>query len=473
MAADKYQMDMCHGPLFRKILIFALPLIVTYVLQLLFNAIDLVVIGHYASHEAMAAVGATMNINALFINVFIGLSIGANVLVSRYFGAGDRDRMRSTVHTAMTVALEGGVLLMIAGLLAAKPLLVLMKTPEEILPGACLYCRICFAAIPFLMLYNFGCAVLRAVGDTRRPLLFLIFAGLVNVLLNLFFVIVCRMDVGGVALATAVSHGISALLIAAALLRAKGAYRLDWRRLRVDWGIFREMLGIGIPAGMQSSCFAVSNMLIQSSINSFGALAMAGTTASLGLEGIVYVGSFALHQTAISFVAQNYGGRQYRRILKSIWLCMATGTAICTTGALTVYLLGDFFLGIYTPDQEVIAWGLRRMKVVFLGYGLCGVMDTVSGSLRGLGYSLLSAVNTVFGVCVFRVWWVLVMFPRCRTMEYLMMSYPISWGLVALINGTVLYFVCRRTLLRKRPPPVWRFLKPMLPRGFRFLGGSK
>lgn len=277
MTTSKYQIDMCHGPLFGKIVLFAMPLMFTYILQLLFNAVDLVVIGHYAPHEAMAAVGATMNLNSLVINIFIGISIGTNVLAARFFGAKDSGGMSRTVHTSMTVAIYGGIALMIAGLAVARPLLVLMDTPEEILPMSCTYIWICFCAIPFIMLYNFGCAILRAVGDTRRPLYFLIIAGIVNVLLNLFFVIVCGMDVGGVALATAISHGISAFLILKTLISARDVYRLQLKKLSVDFTIFKEMLKIGIPAGVQSSCFAVSNMIIQSSINSFGSLAMAGT----------------------------------------------------------------------------------------------------------------------------------------------------------------------------------------------------
>ena len=327
MTTSKYQIDMCHGPLFGKIVLFAMPLMFTYILQLLFNAVDLVVIGHYAPHEAMAAVGATMNLNSLVINIFIGISIGTNVLAARFFGAKDSGGMSRTVHTSMTVAIYGGIALMIAGLVVARPLLALMDTPEEILPMSCTYIWICFCAIPFIMLYNFGCAILRAVGDTRRPLYFLIIAGIVNVLLNLFFVIVCGMDVGGVALATAISHGISAFLILKTLISARDVYRLQLKKLSVDFTIFKEMLKIGIPAGVQSSCFAVSNMIIQSSINSFGSLAMAGTTAVLGLEGIVYVGSYAFHQTAISFVAQNLGGRKFKRILKSLYGCF-----LCAAG---------------------------------------------------------------------------------------------------------------------------------------------
>lgn len=450
MAASKYQIDMCHGPLFGKIVLFSLPLMFTYILQLLFNAADLIVIGHYAPHEAMAAVGATMNLNSLVINIFIGISIGANVLAARYFGARDRRSITRTVQTTMTVALFGGVLLMIVGLLVARPLLILMDTPENILPQACTYIWICFCAIPCIMLYNFGCAILRAVGDTRRPLFFLVIAGVINVLLNLFFVIVCGMEVAGVALATAISHAISAGLILRTLSVTREVYRFNLKKLYVDWKIFFEMLKIGIPAGVQSSCFAISNMIIQSSINSFGSLAMAGMTAALGVEGIVYVGSFSFHQTAISFVAQNLGGKKFKRIQRSLFNCFFCACLCNLILGEGFYLFGEQVLRIFNPNPEVIAWGLLRMKMLFTTYFLCGIMDVASGGLRGLGYSFLSAVITLFGACVFRVWWVFEIFPHYRTMENLLLSYPISWLLVAILNSTLLYWVCRRLFRAQR-----------------------
>ncbi|MEG2076274.1 MAG: MATE family efflux transporter, partial [Victivallaceae bacterium] len=339
-----YEIDMCHGPLLGKILRFAMPLMLTYILQLLFNAADLVVIGHYSDHTAMAAIGSTMNLNSLVINVFIGLSVGTNVVVAKCFGSKKLSDIHAAVHTSIAVAFWGGIGLMIIGLLVAKPLLILMKTPEEVLPLSCTYIWICFGAIPFIMLYNFGCSILRAVGDTRRPLIFLVIAGIVNVMLNLFFVIGCGMSVGGVALATAISHGIAATLILRTLRQSHGEYHLNWRDCRVDWKIFRQILQIGVPAGIQSSCFAISNMLIQSSINSFGATAMAGTTAALGLEGIVYVGSYAFHQTAISFVAQNLGAQKYKRILKSLYGCFLFAVIGCSIMGFGFWLTGKYVL---------------------------------------------------------------------------------------------------------------------------------
>lgn len=465
---------MCHGPLFGKIILFALPLMATYILQLLFNAADLVVIGHYAPHEAMAAIGSTLNLNSLVINLFIGLSIGTNVLTSRYAGAGENDKIARTVHTSMLLAFVGGIILMALALFLAEPLLILMRTPKEILPRACTYIRICFASIPMIMLYNFGCAVLRAVGDTRRPLFFLITAGIINVLLNLFFVICCGMDVEGVALATAVSHTVSALLILRTLIRTRDAYRLIIRDLKIDREIFLDILKIGIPAGFQSSCFAVSNMLIQSSINSFGSYAMAGTTAVIGLEGIVYVCSYAFHQTAISFVSQNLGGQKYKRILHSLYGCFLCGFICSEAMGMLFFYFGREVLGFFNPNEQVIEWGILRMKYMFPFYGICGIMDTASGGLRGLGYSATSTMISFLGACVFRVFWVLVILPDHHSMECLLISYPVSWFLTALIGTSALFLIYHATLRKNCwRKPVFSSLRPGLARGLRYLGGPK
>lgn len=470
----KYEIDMCRGPLFSKIVLFALPLMLTYVLQLLFNAADLVVIGNFAHPNAMAAIGATMNLNGLVINVFIGLSVGTNVLVARLAGAKDPDAMRKAVHTSMAFSLIGGVFVTVIGFLVAKPLLILMRTPTEILPLSCTYIWICFSAIPFIMVYNFGCAILRAVGDTRRPLIFLITAGIANVILNLFFVIVCGMDVAGVALATMISHGIAATLIVRTLMLSEEKYGIRLKDLGIDWQIFREILKIGIPAGIQSSCFAVSNMMIQASINTFGAMAMAGTTVVQCLEGMVYVSSIAFHQTTVSFVAQNLGGRKYKRILKSFYESQACAIFSCSAIGFLMLLFARPILTILNPDPEVIRWGLLRMEILFTTYGLCGLMDVASGGLRGLGYSLTSTTVSLLGACVFRIWWVWAVFPHYRSMENLLWSYPISWLLVGVVNALLFLYVYRK-LLYSHCAIATPFLglKPGLARGFRYLGGSK
>ena len=293
-------------------------------------------------------------------------------------------------------------------------------------------------------------------------------------ILNLFFVIVCGMDVGGIALATAISHGIAAGLILRTLLTSQGICYLRLKELGIDREIFSDILKIGVPAGLQSSCFAISNMTIQSSINSFGALAMAGTTAVLGLEGIVYVGSFAFHQTAISFVAQNLGARKFKRILKSLYSCFLCATIVTSVMGWAFFVFGREILTIFNPNPEVIDWGILRMKILFTTYGLCGIMDVASGGLRGLGYSFTSTVVSLLGTCVFRVWWVFMIFPHYRTMENLMLSYPISWFLVAFVSSALLFFIYRKLLNSHcRIATPWLGLHPCVPRGFRYLGGPK
>jgi len=472
--AGSYQIDMCHGPLFPKILRFACPLIFANILQLLFNAADLVVIGHYASHESVAAIGATLSMNSLVLNLFIGLAIGTNVLAARFFGAGDRKKMHLCVHTSIALAIIVGIALAVVALCVAKPLLVWMKTPEEVLPKSLTYITICFCAIPFIMIYNFGCSLLRAVGDTRRPLYYLIAAGIVNVLLNLFFVICCGMDVGGVALATAASHGISALLVLRALCRTEGICRFWFRAMRIDFPMLKEILHLGIPAGLQSACFSISNMLIQSSINSFGPVVMAAMTACVSLEGLVYIGSWSMHQTAISFVAQNVGGNKYKRMLQSIYECCGCAVAFNLLMGWGLYAAGEPLMRIFTTDLEVVSYGLIRMKILFTTYCFCGVMDVCSGALRGLGYSLLSTVNSLAGACLFRIFWVLCIFPSHHTLENLLVSYPISWALTALFAATALFVICRRRLygcMGKKPE--FFGLHPWVQRGFRYLVGSK
>ena len=319
-----------------------------------------------------------------------------------------------------------------------------MGTPDNVLDKACLYMWVYFSGMPFIMLYNFGSAIMRAVGDTRRPLYFLLFAGIVNVALNLFFVLVFHMDVAGVALATVIAQGIAAWLVLRCLGQARDACRLRRRNLRIDPVILKRMLWIGLPAGIQGMFFSISNITIQSSVNSFGSLAMAGNTATSSLEGFVYIGSNAFHQTVVSFVGQNLGGGRYDRIRRSILYCMACSSVVCLVMGFGFLLDGRRLLAVYNSNPEVIAWGMLRMKVLFTTYFLCGMMDVVSGALRGLGHSVMPAVITLIGVCVLRVVWVCTVFPLHPTMGNLMLSYPITWAVTAAANGLYLYWVCRR-----------------------------
>ncbi|MBO4648890.1 MAG: MATE family efflux transporter [Lentisphaeria bacterium] len=462
-STEKYQIDMSHGPLFGKIVLFSLPLMSSYVMQVLFSTIDLIVIGRFASSKAMAAVGATSGLTVLVLNIFFGLSVGVNVLAARYIGARDRKNLSATVHTAAAVGLYGGLVMAVIGILISRPVLKMMQTPDEILNQSSLYMWIYCTSIPFIILYNFGSSILRAQGDTRRPLYYMIVGGLVKVLLNLFLVIVLRMDVGGVALATLVSNGISAGLTLLALASARDASRLIRKKIRITPDIFKDMLKIGLPAGIQGSFFSLSNIVIQSSINFFGTEAIAGNTAAQNLEGLVYVASSSFYYTAISFVGQNHGAQKYKRIVRSVLICMFCTVVLSLISGWLFYLFGKPLLKIYNADPEVIKWGMIRAKILFTTYFLCATMDTISGSLRGLGHSVKPTIVTLMGVCVFRIFWVLWIFPLDKTMENLMISYPVSWSIVSLVNGFILFWVIRkmfRQVADEHPHHGFATLKP-------------
>ena len=398
---------MCHGPLFSQIVRFSLPLFMSQMIQLLFNAADLIVVGRYAEHEAMAAVGSTASVTFLLINVFFGLSIGTNVMAANFYGAKDDANLSRTTHTAILIALLGGFLSGGLGFGLSRTLLRMMSSPENVIDKATLYMRIYFMGMPFLLLYNFGSSILRALGDTKRPLIYLAIAGVINVVLNMYFVICLHWDVAGVASATVISQGVSCVLVLRALMTADDDCRLQLRKLRIHGTILKQMMGIGLPAAVQASCFSLANVIIQASVNSFGSLAMAGNAAAVSLEGMVYVGSFTYHQTAISFAGQNLGGHEYGRIKRSFWYCMA-------------------------------------LKILFTTYFLCGTMDTVSGAMRGLGHSLMSAISNLAGVCLLRIVWIFTVFQVNRTMECLMMTYPLSWGVTTVVNGFVLWYFMRK-----------------------------
>lgn len=440
----KFRMDMCHGPLFSQIVRFSLPLFMSQMIQLLFNAADLIVVGRYAEHEAMAAVGSTASVTFLLINVFFGLSIGTNVMAANFYGAKDDVNLSRTTHTAILIALLGGFLSGGLGFGLSRTLLRMMSSPVNVIDKATLYMRIYFMGMPFLLLYNFGSSILRALGDTKRPLIYLAIAGVINVVLNMYFVICLHWDVAGVACATVISQGVSCVLVLRALMMADDDCRLQIRKLRIHGAILKQMMGIGLPAAVQASCFSLANVIIQSSVNSFGSLAMAGNAAAVSLEGMVYVGSFTYHQTAISFAGQNLGGHEYGRIVRSFWYCMALTTAICILMGYGGYFWGRNLLSIYNPDPEVIDWGMRRLKVLFTTYFLCGTMDAVSGAMRGLGHSLMSAISNLAGVCVLRIVWIFTFFQVNRTMECLMMTYPLSWAVTTMVNGFMLWYFIRK-----------------------------
>ena len=439
---------MTHGPLLGKIVRFAIPLAISGILQLLFNAADIIVVGRFSGSQALAAVGSTSALINLIVNLFIGLSVGTNVLVAQYYGAGKQSDLQETVHTSVASSLVFGAFLLVVGVSLAAPLLELMGTPEEVLPQACLYMRIYFLGMPASMLYNFGAAVLRAVGDTQRPLYFLTLSGIVNVILNLFLVIVFHLDVAGVAIATVISQCISAGLVLLCLVRSDAVYRVDLKSLRVYKHKLLQMVKIGVPAGIQSATFSISNVLIQSSINSFGSIAMAGSTAGGNIAGIVWTAMDAFTQSTLSFTSQNFGAKKFKRITKVIWYNLALVTVVGLVLGVGAYWMGRPLLSIYSTDPEVIAYGLERMLLVCTPYFTCGIMNVLVGAMRGFGSSLTPMAASIFGVCVLRVIWIYTVFPLNRTFFMLFLSYPLSWVATALIEAVCFYFIRKRAIAK-------------------------
>lgn len=436
---------MCSGSLLPKLLLFTLPLIASGILQLLFNAADMVVAGRYAGSVALAAVGATSSLINLLINVFMGLAVGANVEVAHFFGAKREKELSDTVHTAITLCLISGVILAFVGIFFSEPLLVLMGTPADVLPHSVSYMKIYFAGIPALLAYNFGSAILRAVGDTKRPLYYLFASGVINVLLNLLFVISFGMGVSGVALATIISEAISAVLVIRCLMISEGPYKLDLKKLRIEPKELKRIVRIGLPAGLQGAIFSISNVLIQSSVNLFGTTAVAGNTAQANLEGFVYNSMNAVHQAAISFSGQNSGARKYDRVKKLMWISLAFVFGIGVMMGYAGLFFGKDLLSIYSKDPEVINYGLLRMKVIFSTYFLCGVMDVMVGILRGMGYSIMPTIVSLMGACVFRVIWIFTVFRVSMSLETLYMSYPISW-ILTFGAHMICFWVCFRKI---------------------------
>ena len=445
----RYEMDMCHGPLFKKLIVFALPLMLSGILQLLFNAADIIVVGRFSGSEALAAVGSTSSLINLLVNLFIGISIGGNVLMARYIGAQDYKNARETLHTAVCISLYGGILMIFVGVLLARPLLEMMGTPAEVIHLSVLYMRIYFIGMPAFILYDFGAAMLRAVGDTKRPLYFRTIAGCVNVIFNLFFVIVLHMGVAGVALATIIAQGISAVLIILCLVRSEGVLQLSRSEIKLHKDKVKQMLRIGLPAGLQGIIFSISNVLIQSSINSFGSLVMAGNTAASNIEGFVYTSMNAIYQTSLSFTSQNMGARQYKRVDRILFECVGLVSVVGLVLGLGAFLLGHPLLSIYTSSEEVISYGIARLGVVSASYFLCGIMDTLVGSLRGIGYSLMPMFVSLTGACLFRIIWIYTVFQVFHTQFSLYISYPISW-ILTLLAHLICYVIVRKRAFRKR-----------------------
>ncbi len=440
-------MPMLEGNLFSGIVNFTVPIILTSLLQLLFNAADLVVVGQFCGSMSVAAVGATGALTNLMVNFFIGLSIGTGVAVAHGIGSREDREVHCIVHTALPLSLVSGLVLTVLGVAFSRTFLHWMGTPDTVLALSAVYMEIYFGGVTFTMIYNFSAAILRAAGDTKSPLLFLFIAGVVNVVLNVFFVLVCQMNVAGVALATTISQAISAVLVTMALMRRNDACKLDLKKLHFYKPQLRKMIRIGLPAGIQSSLFSISNVLIQSSINSFGDVLMSGNAAASNIEGFVYVCLNAFHQTAVNFIGQNAGARQHKRVYRILWICLACVTVVgIVTGSLA-YVLGPKLLAIYITDSpEAIAYGLTRMAFICLPYFLCGLMDVSTGALRGIGASLTPMLISVLGVCGFRVLWIYTIFqmPAYHTPQCLYISYAVSWILTFLCQMAAFIVFFRR-----------------------------
>lgn len=437
--------SMLEGPLFKNIIFYTVPIILTSILQLLFNAADLVVVGRFCGSVSVAAVGATGALTNLIINLFIGLSVGAGVTVAHGLGGEDDEAVHCTVHTALPTAIISGVILTVVGIALAETLLTLMDTPDTVLPLSATYMKIYFGGMTFTMVYNFCASILRAAGDTRSPLIFLLIAGVVNVVLNIIFVTQFHMNVAGVALATAISQAISAVLVVWALMRRTDACRLELDKLRIYKAQLMKMIRIGLPAGIQGSLFSISNVIIQSSVNSFGDVFMSGNAASANLEGFVYVCMNAFQQTAVNFIGQNVGAMKYGRVRKILWICLGSVAVVGLAAGCGVYLAGPHLLSIYIMDSaEAISYGMVRLAYIAVPYFLCGLMDVSTGALRGMGASVVPMLICVLGVCGFRILWICTIFQMYHTPECLYFSYIVSWSVTFLAELLAFVLVYRR-----------------------------
>lgn len=431
---SKKVVNMLEGPLLGPIFLFAMPLFITSVLQLAFNAVDIIVVGKFTGHHALAAVGATGPVINLLVTMFMGISIGASVIMGQNVGARDFKNAQDTLHTAIGISILGGILVLFAGIFTAMPLLRLMQTPPEVIELSGEYLKIYYIGMPGFMVYNFGSALLRAIGDSRRPMYFLTISGIFNVICNLIFVIVFKMGVAGVAIATTISQYIAAALIVASLLKADGYMKLSFDKIRISKDKALGMMKIGLPAGFQGALFSISNILIQSGINSFGSVVMAGNTAAGNLEGFVYMGMNAVYQTSLSFTSQNMGAKQYDRVKKIFWTCVRVVIVVGLVLGVGAWLLGDKLLRLYTDEPEVIKYGVERLGVVSATYFLCGIMDTMVGGLRGMGYSITPMIISLTAVCILRMIWIATIFQSIHTPVILYLSYPVSWTIAAIGN---------------------------------------
>ena len=454
MNQEKKEIDMCEGPLAGKILRYTIPLALSGILQLCFNAADMIVVGRYASGEALAAVGSTGALINLIINVFMGLAVGVSVCVAHAWGAKNKESVRQIVHTAMLTSVIAGMIVLLIGFFGCRTFLSWMGTPDNVIALSTTYMKIYFLGMPACMVYNFGASVLRSIGDTKRPLIFLVIAGVVNVLLNLLTVIGFHMGVAGVAIATAGSQVVSAALVVRSLMKRQDACRLVLRDLRIYPDKLLTIVRVGLPAGLQGAVFSISNVLIQSSINSFGSVAMEGNTAAGNLEGFIYNVMNAFYHTSLTFTGQNVGARKPERIPRIALTCIALSVAISLTLSGLMYLFREPLLAIYRPDApEAVAYGSLRMSIIVLTYFLCGIMEVFTGSLRGMGASLTPMLISLVGACVTRVIWIYTVFAATPTLQVLYSCYPVSW-IFTIFMQIVAFFVIRRNLQRRLSTPL-------------------
>ena len=443
-ARISYRMDMTEGPLTTKIIKFTIPVMLSGILQLLFNTADVIVVGRFTGKTALAAVGSTGSLINLLVSLFMGLSIGTNVLVARYQGAKDDKSVSETVHTSIALGIVGGLILLIVGVVATRPLLEMMATPEDVIDQSTLYMRILFFGMPLNLILNFGAAILRAIGDTKRPLYYLTVAGVINLFLNIFLVTVFSLGVAGVAIATVISEGVSCVLILLCLKHETGAIRLYFNRIKINPSKCVDIMKIGLPAGLQGCIFSISNVLIQSSVNSFGSTVMAGNTAASNIEGFVYVSMNSLYQTCISFTSQNFGAGKFKRIKMVLINCLVI---VAITGLVlgnSAYFFGKFLLSAYNNEAEVISYGLIRLSIISTMYFLCGLMDVMVGAMRGIGYSILPMIVSLVGACGLRIVWIYTVFVKFRTLDILFISYPVTWTITFLSHLVCYYIVTRK-----------------------------
>lgn len=444
---NKYEIDMCSGPLLGKLISFSIPLVLSSNLQLLFNAVDVIVVGKFSGSTALAAVGSTTALINIIINLLLGISLGASVLTGHFFALKDHKSMADTVHTSMTFALVGGLVVGIIGILLGGEALQLMGTPDDIYKQAALYIRVYFIGIPFFMIYNYGAAILRGVGDTKRPLLFLVIAGIINAVLNMILVIIFNMGVLGVAIATVFSQFLSCLLVLRCLCKTNGSYKLHFSQLRINPIYLKKLVKIGLPAGLQAMVINFSNILLQSSVNSFGGIAMAGYTAANNIFGFLYATINSFATTCMNFMSQNYAAKKTKRMDKVLWECIFLSVTVTIILGGTVYIFGEQILGIYTNSSEVIKYGMEVFLYTTATYFICGLMDLFPGAMRGMGVSTVPMILSVIGTVGIRIFWIYCIFPFHRSLDVLFISYPLSW-IVTVIMQIICFIFVRRKCFR-------------------------